>query len=639
MAGTALVATLTMAAMFLAPTMLPAPAGAVGTTTTTTAKATTTTAKATTTTTAVPGSDCSASVSGTAFDHYGWQATSNAPSSSADVPANALDGNATTRFGTNEHQAAGLYLEVDLQWTHTFDALVLSSPNSPTDYARGYDVEVSGAGSTWTTVAACTGTATPETVSFQVQAARYIRVVLTAGTADNWWSVDELNLYGGPEITSPPSVRMVPGKYNTFAVTATGSPVPEISESGSLPPGLAFRAGTAGTATISGTLPSNVSGTYTVALSASNGVGGAVTKQFVITFTTTATTTALYSSANPAPVGQAVTYTAKVAPVPAGGTVRFLANGAAVAGCTRIPISTTTGEASCSATYLSSGPVGVQVLYSGSAPFAASTSGVYAEVINLPAPGYWLATANGQVYGAGAAQALGGVPTSSTTGPVVGIAATPTAKGYWVVTANGTVASFGDAKFYGDLPDLNRHVLDVVAIAPTSDGQGYYLVGADGGFFTFGDAKFHGSLPGIHLHVKDVVGVVATPGGAGYLLVGSDGGVFTFGTTRFYGSLPGLGKHVHDIRAILPSSTGRGYILVGADGGAFNFGTGAKFHGSLPGEGIKVSDVAGLALTTDDGGYYMAGADGHVYGFGDAQAWAELAGVASNLPVAAIAGT
>ena len=144
---------------------------------------------------------------------------------------------------------------------------------------------------------------------------------------------------------------------------------------------------------------------------------------------------------------------------------------------------------------------------------------------------------------------------------------------------------------------------------------------------------------GIRLRVKDVVGVVATPGGAGYLLVGSDGGVFAFGTTRFYGSLPGLGKRVHDIRAILPSSTGLGYILVGADGGAFNFGTGARFHGSLPGEGVKVSDVAGLALTTDDGGYYMAGADGHVYGFGDAQAWAELAGVASNLPVAAIAGT
>ncbi len=121
--------------------------------------------------------------------------------------------------------------------------------------------------------------------------------------------------------------------------------------------------------------------------------------------------------------------------------------------------------------------------------------------------------------------------------------------------------------------------------------------------------------------------------------MGSDGGVFTFGTTHFYGSLPGMGKHVHDVRAILPSSTGRGYILVGSDGGAFNFGTGAKFHGSLPGEGIRVSDIVGIALTPDNGGYYMAGTDGRAYGFGDAHPFGEPSALASNLPVAAIAGT
>jgi hypothetical protein len=93
------------------------------------------------------------------------------------------------------------------------------------------------------------------------------------------------------------------------------------------------------------------------------------------------------------------------------------------------------------------------------------------------------------------------------------------------------------------------------------------------------------------------------------------------------------------IRAILPSSTGRGYILVGADGGAFSFGSGAKFHGSLPGEGVKVADIVGIALSPDNAGYLMAGSDGMVYGFGDAQVSGEPAGVASNLPVAAIAGT
>jgi hypothetical protein len=511
-------------------------------------------------------------VRGTALDRTGWSATTNAPTSSADAPANALDGNFSTRFSTNEHQAPGLAFRVDLGSARTFDELAMRAGSSPNDYARGYDVMVSTNNSTWVTVASCRGTANPEVVSFPAQTAQWVRVVLTAASITDWWSIDEFDLY-----SSAPAPTTTTTSTTTTTTTPTAEP----------------------------------------------------------------TTASLSSSANPASVGQAVTYTVKVAPVPNGGTVNFFANGVPITGCHKVAVSTTSGEATCSVKYSSSGHLGVQAFYSGDARFKSSSSAVYVEVINmsLPAPGYWLATANGQVYGLGAASSLGGASTSAASGPVTGIAASPTAKGYWVVTANGSVRASGDAKFYGDLPDLGKHVSDVVAIAPTTDGRGYYLVGADGGFFTFGDAKFHGSLPGIHLHVKDVVGVVATPGGSGYLLVGADGGVFTFGATRFYGSLPGIGKHVHDIRAILPSSTGRGYILVGADGGAFNFGTGAKFHGSLPGEHVSVSDIVGIALTPDNGGYWMAGSDGHVYGFGDSQAFAEPAGLASNLPVAAIAGT
>jgi hypothetical protein len=556
--GTAIVATLAIVGGFLVSTISPAPAAATNTTATTT-----TTAPPTTTTTAVPGSNCSASVSGTFLDRTGWSATTDAPSSSADAPDKALDGNFNTRFSTNEDQASGLAIRVDLGAARAFDELAMRAPNSPNDYARGYDVLVSTNNSSWTIVAACTGTANPEIVSFPTQTAQWVRVVLTAASTTNWWSIDEFDLYG-----------------QTPAPTTTTTTTPGIAR----------------------------------------------------------TTSSLSSSANPASVGQAITYTAKVLPVPSGGTVNFFNNGAPIAGCDKVALSAS-GEATCAAMYFSSGHQGVQAFYSGEALSGPSGSAIYAEVINLPGAGYWLATGNGQVFGTGAAQSLGGVATSATTGAVVGIAATPSAKGYWVVTANGGVSALGDARFYGDLPDLGKHVTDIVAIAPTTDGLGYYLVGADGGFFTFGDAKFHGSLPGIHVRVKDVVGMVATPGGGGYLLVGSDGGVFTFGATHFYGSLPGLGKHVHDIRAILPSSTGQGYILVGADGGAFNFGSGAKFHGSLPGEGIRVADIVGLALSPDDGGYLMAGSDGRVYGFGDAQAGGIPAGVASNLPVAAIAGT
>ena len=182
--GTAVVATLAMVGVFLAPTISPASAAA-----------TTTTTAPTTTTTAVPGSNCSAPERGTMLDRTGWSATTNAPSSSADAPDNALDGNFSTRFSTDEDQAPGLALRVDLGSARAFDELAMRAGNSPNDYARGYDVTVSTNDITFTIVAACTGTANPEIVSFPAQTAQWVRVVLTAASTTNWWSIDEFDLY------------------------------------------------------------------------------------------------------------------------------------------------------------------------------------------------------------------------------------------------------------------------------------------------------------------------------------------------------------------------------------------------------------------------------------------------------------
>ena len=107
------------------------------------------------------GSNCSASVSGTALPRAGWSATTNAPSSTADTPAHALDGNFNTRFSTNEDQAPGLAIRVDLGSARAFDQLAMRAPSSPNDYARGYDVLVSANNSSWATVATCTGTGQP----------------------------------------------------------------------------------------------------------------------------------------------------------------------------------------------------------------------------------------------------------------------------------------------------------------------------------------------------------------------------------------------------------------------------------------------------------------------------------------------
>jgi hypothetical protein len=257
---------------------------------------------------------------------------------------------------------------------------------------------------------------------------------------------------------------------------------------------------------------------------------------------------------------------------------------------------------------------------------------------SVEAPGYWLATANGGVFAAGAAPSLGGT-IATRTNPVVGIAATRDGQGYWLVERDGNVLAFGSAHPHGTLPGMHTRVSDIVAIAPTGDGGGYWLIGRDGGEFAFGDAHYHGSLPGLGIHVRDIAGMVATSDGNGYWLVGSDGGVFAFGDARYVGSLPNIHVHVHNIMAMIASPTRHGYVLVGSDGGAFVFGTGVNFYGSLPGRGIRSHDIIGLALTADAHGYWLAGANGATYAFGNAIPYAAPAGLSQNLPVVAIAGT
>ena len=188
MAGAAamITAALTVAA-FVAPSGQAAFAAGTTTTSSTTTTSTTTTTKAT-------DYNCSAAVDETALSRSGWTASANSKSGS-NPPSYALDGNLSTRFSTNEDQVAGLYFEVDLGAAQSFDELQMEVPNSASDYARSYTIEDSENGVSWSAVASCAGVSDAEVVSFPVQTARYVRVVLIGG-AEWWWSIDEFDLYG-----------------------------------------------------------------------------------------------------------------------------------------------------------------------------------------------------------------------------------------------------------------------------------------------------------------------------------------------------------------------------------------------------------------------------------------------------------
>jgi YVTN family beta-propeller protein len=85
-----------------------------------------------------------------------------------------------------------------------------------------------------------------------------------------------------PAITSDPAAAATFGALFNFTVTTNGYPVPSISKTGTMPPGVHFAGNGDGTATISGTPNGTALGPYTVTLTAKNKAGTA-TQSFTMT--------------------------------------------------------------------------------------------------------------------------------------------------------------------------------------------------------------------------------------------------------------------------------------------------------------------------------------------------------------------
>ena len=160
------------------------------------------------------GGDCSATTSyENPLAESGFTATAPVPggSSGAQNPiTNAVNGNTGAgRFTTGAAQAAGDEYVVDMGSAKTFNEIQMAAPDDPTDYAAGYSVEVSPDGSTWSTVATCTGAGTPQIVSFPTQIDQYVRVVLNAPTPTYWWSMEYFDVYSvgeGPYSGTPAAI-------------------------------------------------------------------------------------------------------------------------------------------------------------------------------------------------------------------------------------------------------------------------------------------------------------------------------------------------------------------------------------------------------------------------------------------------
>jgi beta-glucosidase len=167
-------------------------------------------------TTTPPVGNCSGSTSGESqLAEAGFTASSPVPASSTGIQnpiTNAVDGNTGAgRFTTQAAQAAGDEYIVNMGSAQTFNEIQMAVPDSPTDYASSYSVEVSPNGSAWSVVATCTGTSTPEVVSFPAQTEQYVEVVLNGPTPTAWWSMEYFDVYSAGDQPFGGTAAAVPG--------------------------------------------------------------------------------------------------------------------------------------------------------------------------------------------------------------------------------------------------------------------------------------------------------------------------------------------------------------------------------------------------------------------------------------------
>ena len=85
-----------------------------------------------------------------------------------------------------------------------------------------------------------------------------------------------------PSITSAAAAAFSVSTPGTFTVTSSGTPTAALSESGTLPAGVGFVDNGDGTGTLSGTPASGSTGTYSLSLSATNGVGTPASQTFTL---------------------------------------------------------------------------------------------------------------------------------------------------------------------------------------------------------------------------------------------------------------------------------------------------------------------------------------------------------------------
>ena len=238
---------------------------------------------------------------------------------------------------------------------------------------------------------------------------------------------------------------------------------------------------------------------------------------------------------------------------------------------------------------------------------ASAVSSASTAVVHSQTSGYWLFTADGDVYNSPyepfyGSPATAGAPPST----FVGMAVTPGAHGYRLVAKSGTVYSYGNA---APLPAIRpSHPIEGIVAGPAGS---YWLYTAEGNVYNSRGAGFYGSAAKAHVP-EPITGMSATSTGRGYWLVNSAGTVYAFGNAASLSPIHRSGS----IAGIATDPLG-GYWLYTATGNVYQ-SRGAGWYGSPAAGGLHPSAVTGMLATPDGRGYWLTTSAGTVYPYGDA---------------------
>jgi alpha-tubulin suppressor-like RCC1 family protein len=468
-----------------------------------------------------------------------------------------------------------------------------------------------------------------------------------------------------PAITSASSATFTVGSAGSFMVTATGDPVPALSESGTLPAGVTFVDNHNGTGTLSGTPLTDAGSPYAISLQANNGVGTPFAQSFTLTvmpgppasiaasagtlqsaavgtaFATNLAVTVLDAESDPVP-GAAVTFTAPIA-----------AAGGAFAGGVTTDTELTNAQGVATAKAFTANAIAG--FYAVTASVAGVASPAVFGLYNQPA-GSGLVAA----WGDNASGELGNNSTMPSSSPiqVAGAAGIGSLSNVVAVAGgqsftlalkgDGTVWAWGD-NTYGELgngtttgslvPVQVSGISGAVAIAA---GAGHSLaLKGDGTVWAWGN-NASGQLgnggttnTSVPVQVSSFSGAVAIAAGAQHsLALKGDGTVWAWGSnasgqlgngSTLNSSLP---VQVNNLSGMVAVTAGRSDTLaLRSDGTAWAWGDntyGELGNGTTTGSSVPVQAsglINAVALSSQSGSYqvFALKGDGTVWGWGENQ--------------------